>query len=429
MKSGYANKYYTTTHFTRQLPASDVYVKICRMKILQINSVCSGSTGRIAAGVSRILQDTGNESLIFYGRGEKDVAVPCEKIESAVSFYSHTLYARLTDRQGFASTIATRRMIQRIEAYKPDVIQLHNLHGYYLDWRVLFDYLRSCGVPLVWTLHDCNAFTGHCAFFDAVECEKWLTGCGKCPQKNAYPKSLLIDQSARNYVEKRALTQNLKNLTLVTPSGWLYDLVKKSYLSEYPVQVIYNGVNRSVFSPHESDIRVRYEIGNKRLVLGAANIWEPRKGLETCFELARRLEDEAVVALIGLSKQQVNHLPKGVIGMMRTADAKELAAWYTAADVFINPTIEDNFPTTQIEALACGTPVVCYDTGGCAEALDDSCGVAVPKNDFPAFAEAVLRADRLKKEHCLRRAAKFDQRERFAEYVSLYRGLCEEAKK
>ena len=413
---------------TGQLPAHKPYVNIEYMKILQINSVCSGSTGRIAAGVSRVLREAGHESLILYGRGEPAGGVDCARIESAAVFYRHTLYARVTDRQGFASTRATERMIQRIEEYKPDVIQLHNLHGYYLDWRVLFGYLRNAKIPVAWTLHDCNAFTGHCAFFDAVGCNKWKTGCGNCPQKRAYPASWIADSSAKNYVEKRALTDHIAGLTIVTPSNWLADLVKRSFLSEYPVRVLYNGVNRAVFCPTKSDIRARYEIGDKRLVLGVANVWEPRKGLDTFFELAERMHEEAVVALIGLSRAQVRSLPEGIIGLTRTASAAELAAWYTAADVFVNPTIEDNFPSTQIESLACGTPVVCFETGGCAESLDDSCGFVVPKGDVFALADAILRANQLKSEHCLRRAAKFDERERFLDYVSLYASIIGEAK-
>ena len=398
------------------------------MRILQINSVCTGSTGRIAAGVSRVLSEAGHESLLLFGRGEPAKGVACERIEGAATFYAHTLYARLTDRQGFFSTLATKRMIKRIEAFQPDVIQLHNLHGYYLDWRVLFHYLRFAGIPAVWTLHDCNAFTGHCAFFDAVCCERWRNVCGSCPQKGAYPKSWIADQSMRNLLEKRAITTRLSDLTIVTPSNWLKHLVEQTYLSEYPVRVLYNGIDLETFQPVASDLREEYKIGTKKLVLGVANIWEPRKGLPSFLDLAERLGEEAVVALVGLSDAQAKTLPKGMIGIGRTASARELAAWYTAADVFVNPTIEDNFPNTQIEALACGTPVVCYDTGGCAEALDDSCGVAVPKGDVPALVDAVFRVGSLKREHCLRRAAKFDQRERYCDYVSLYAALCGEAK-
>ena len=420
--------YYTPLLFPRQLPASPPYAKITTMRILQINSVCTGSTGRIAAGVSRVLQESGHESLLLFGRGEPAAGVACERIESAAEFYAHTLFARLTDRQGFASTLATRRMIRRIEAFRPDVIQLHNLHGYYLDWRVLFHYLQFAGIPVVWTLHDCNAFTGHCAFFDAVNCERWRTGCGNCPQKNAYPRSWFADQSARNFSEKRTLTTGLKRLTIVTPSIWLKGLVQQSYLKEYPIRVLYNGIDRNTFHPVESDLREQYQIGSKKLVLGVANVWEPRKGLHTFVDLFERLGDEAVVALIGLSSVQQQTLPKGMIGLGRTVNANELAAWYTAADVFVNPTLEDNFPTTQIEALACGTPVVCYDTGGCTESLDDSCGVAVPKGDAPALADAILRVGSLKQEHCLRRAVLFDQRERYCDYVSLYEQICREGK-
>ncbi len=398
------------------------------MKIAQVNSVCSGSTGRISAGVARVLAANGDKSLLLYGRGGGADGIDCERVESAAGFYLHTLYARLSDRQGFASAAATRRLVGRMAEYGPDVIQLHNLHGYYLNYRILFDYLRRAGTPVVWTLHDCHAFTGHCAFFDMAGCDKWKSGCGNCPQKRAYPKSVLLDRSARNYAEKRALFAGLKNLTVVTPSNWLKALAEESFLGDYPIKTIYNGIDPAVFRPADSDLRRRYEIGDGTLVLGVANVWEPRKGLTDVLALAKALGNDAKVALIGLSDRQMKRLPQGVIGIGRTADANELAAWYTAADVFVNPTLEDNFPTTQIEALACGTPVVCYDTGGCAEALDETCGVAVRKGDVGGLAEGIARARKMKRQDCLRRAAAFDQTDRFAEYAALYKTLCGEAK-
>ncbi len=399
------------------------------MRVLQINSVCTGSTGRIAAGIARVLREQGHECLILYGRGAPAEGVACERIESKLAFYGHVLYARLTDRQGFSSTPATRRMIRRIEAYKPDVIHLQNIHGYYLDWRVLFGYLKEAGVPVVWTLHDCNAFTGHCAHFDLAGCERWLEHCGCCPLKKEYPKSLIFDQSERNFYEKRALTQGIGRMTIVTPSRWLAELVKRSYLGGYEIVTIHNGVDLSVFKPIESDLRARFDIGKKKLILGVSIYWEPRKGLSTFYDLAERIKGEAIVALVGLSKKQLTAVPKGIVAVPRTASALELARWYSAADVFVNPTLEDTFPTTQLEALACGAPVVCYDTGGCPESLDDSCGVVVPKGDFPALADAVLRADGLKRENCVRRAKQFDQRGRFGDYAALYARLCGEGNK
>ena len=396
------------------------------MKVLQINSVCSGSTGRIAAGISRVLKEAGHESLLLYGRGEAAQGVQCERIESELDFYWHVLYARLADRQGFASTLATRRMIRRIEAYAPDVIHLQNIHGYYLDWRVLFRYLKSVDIPVVWTLHDCNAFTGHCAHFDLIECNRWLEHCGCCPLKKEYPKSILLDNSERNFYEKRALTQDLKRLTIVTPSNWLANLAKRSFLGGYEIMTIHNGIDLDVFKPAQSDLRARYGLENKRLVLGVSKYWEPRKGLLTFFDLAERLEGKASLALVGLNRSQLAVLPKGLIGVSRTESVQELAQWYSCADVFVNPSMEDTFPTTQIESLACGTPVVCYDAGGCAESLDDSCGVVVPKGDFPALADAVLFADELKRENCIRRAKLFDQRERFGDYVRLYERILRE---
>lgn len=399
------------------------------MKIAQVNSVCSGSTGRISAGVARVLSAAGDQSLLLYGRGGTADGIDCERIESAAEFYLHTVYARLSDRQGFASTAATRRLVDRIKEYGPDVIQLHNLHGYYLNYRVLFDYLRRAETPAVWTLHDCHAFTGHCAFFDMADCDKWKTGCGNCPQKRAYPKSILFDRSAKNYAEKRALFTGLKNLTIVTPSDWLKLLAEQSFLGGYPIKTIHNGIDPAVFTPTDGDLRDRFGIGDKKLLLGVANIWEPRKGLTDFLALAEKIGDDAKAVLIGLSERQIKSLPQSVIGIGRTANAGELAAWYTAADVFVNPTLEDNFPTTQIEALACGTPVVSYDTGGCAEALDETCGVVVPKGDIEALAEGIDYAiEKTDRQACLKRAANFNQNDRFAEYAALYRSLSREAK-
>lgn len=417
---------YNTKPLCGQLPHYVAYVKICRMKILQINSVCSGSTGRIAAGVSRVLQAEGHESLLLYGRGGSAEGVACERMESKLGFYAHVAYARLTDRQGFASTAATKRMIRRIEQFAPDVIQLHNLHGYYLDQSTLLSFLADYGKPVVWTLHDCNAFTGHCAHFDAYGCMRWMEQCHDCPLKQEYPKSILLDQSARNYAEKKALCSQIQNLTIVTPSRWLGNLVKQSFLGDREVITIHNGIDPNIFQPTQSDIRKRYGIEKERLLLGVSNYWEPRKGLMTFFDLAEQMRGQAVVALVGLSPKQLQSLPKGIIGIAKTANASELAAWYSAADVFVNPTIEDTFPSTQLEALACGTPVVCYDVGGCAESLDDSCGVAIPKGDFPALSDAVLRSDELKRENCVRRAKLFRQQDRYRDYAALYTRLSGE---
>ena len=397
------------------------------MKILQINSVCSGSTGRIAAGVSSVLQEQGHESLLLYGRGGPAQGVASERIENQITFYTHVVYARLTDRQGFASTLATKSMIRKIEKFSPDLVQMHNLHGYYLDQSVLLPFLADYGKPVVWTLHDCNAFTGHCAHFDAIGCMRWREQCHDCPLKSEYPKSILMDQSARNYAEKKELTARLKQLTIVTPSHWLAKQVGQSFLSGRETITIHNGIDPNVFHPVKSELRKQYGIKeNQRLILGVSNYWEPRKGLSTFVDLAERIKENAVVVLVGLSPSQLKLLPKGIVGVPRTANASELAAWYSCADVFVNPTIEDTFPTTQIEALACGTPVVCYDVGGCAESLDDSCGVAVPKGDFFALTDAVLDANEFKRENCLRRAKMFHQQDRYADYTALYARLSGE---
>ncbi len=419
-------QYYNTKLPRGQLPVHEPCVKICVMKILQINSVCSGSTGRIAAGIARVLRRQGHENIILYGRGAPARDAASERFTSDAAVYAHVAYARFTDRQGFFSTQATKRLITRMEEHKPDLIQLHNLHGYYLDWNVLFPWLAACGVPVVWTLHDCNAFTGHCAHFDAAGCERWRAGCGHCPLTREYPKSILLDQSARNFTQKRELTKDLKNLTIVTPSQWLSGLAKESFLGGREIVTVHNGVDLSVFRPRASDIRERYCVGGKRLIIGVANYWEPRKGMKTFFELAEKFGNDVRVALIGLSEKQIRSLPEHIVGVRRTQDAGELAAWYTAADVFVNPTLEDTFAITQIESLACGTPVVAYNVGGCPESLDESCGIVVPKGDVAELSNAVLSAFELSGEDCLMHAKMFDQQDCYREYADLYAQLCKE---
>ena len=393
------------------------------MRIALLNSVCTGSTGKIACGTARILQRAGHDARIFYGRGHAPSDVLSERIESAPAVYAHVALTRLTDRHGFGSALATRRLIRLLAAFDPDVIQLHNLHGYWLHLPTLANYLKTCGKPVVWTLHDCWAFTGHCAYFDMAACQGWRTGCGRCPQKGAYPQSLLLDASARNFADKRRLFTAIPNLTLVTPSEWLAALTKESFFLRTPAIVLPNGVDETVFHPVQSELRARYGLAQKRILLGVANVWEARKGLETFFALRARLDASYAIVLIGLSKKQLRALPQGILGLARTANAQELAAWYTAADVFVDPTREENFPTTHLEALSCETPVVTFCAGGSAEMLTDACGVSVPVGDTDALARGIADALRLDGADCAARAAQYRERDRFEAYLRLYERL------
>lgn len=340
------------------------------MKVLMINVVCGiRSTGRICTDLATALEAQGHEVKIAYGRENvpEQFQKYAVKIGTDLDVKLHGVKARLLDGAGFGSKKATEMFIEWVKEYDPDVIHLHNIHGYYINVEALFNYLKTCGKKVIWTLHDCWAFTGHCAYFDYVGCEKWKTGCNHCEQKNEYPARIGPDRSKQHYAIKRDLFTGIKNITLVTPSQWLADLVSESYLSEYNVSVIHNGVDIEVFKPTQNNVHEKYNCVGKKIILGVAAVWDRRKGLDTFIELADKLDDSYQIVLVGLTKEQSEKLPKNIIGIERTNSVQELAELYTAAYVFVNPTLEDNYPTTNLEAIACRTPVITYDTGGSGE--------------------------------------------------------------
>jgi len=403
-----------------------------KMKVLQINTVCGqGSTGRIAVDIHKLLLEQGHESVIAYGRGEPLNCDNTIKIGNKIDFYNHALKTRLLDRHGFGSKKATGDFVDKIKYYNPDIIHLHNIHGYYLNIEILFNFLRKFNKPVVWTLHDCWAFTGHCSHFDYANCYKWETHCQECPERKSYPKSIFIDNSYNNYEKKRKLLTGLDKLTLVTPSEWLAKLVKRSFLKEYPVKVINNGIDLNVFKPVPGDFRERNNLTNKFIILGVANNWEKRKGFEYFIELSKLIETDEAIVMVGLSKNQLKQLPKNIIGITRTNNVKELAEIYTCADVFFNPTLEDNFPTANLESLACGTPVITFNTGGSIETVDNSIGFIVEKGNLE---EAIRMIRRVKTEgknkyrdSCIKRADKYyNKDDKFQEYIKLYKSLGEE---
>ncbi len=392
------------------------------MKVFEINSVCgTGSTGRIVCDIKDILIKNGDECRIAYGRGYyKDPG--CFKIESDLVFKAHVFFSRLTDRQGFYSTAATRRLVRDIEQYQPDIIHLHNIHGYYLDIRVLFEFLKNYNRPVVWTLHDCWAFTGHCAHFIYAGCNKWEQGCHNCSQKKDYPSSVLLDRSAMNYYDKKAFFTSVENMTVVTPSDWLKELVSRSYLSKYPVKVINNGIDLEQFKPTYGDLKLKYSLANKKVILGVAGVWTERKGLSDFIKLADMLGDDYRIVLVGLTDRQINALPKNIIGIRRTESIKELAELYTLADYFVNPTYEDSYPTTNLESIACGTPVITYKTGGSPESVAANCGTVVEVGDIEGVKNAILKGD-FSSDNCIATARGFEKSLCFEKYIQLYKSL------
>lgn len=400
-------------------------------KIIQINSLINtGSTGRIAEEIGKMTVNNGFESLVAYGRTNNHSQLKTIRIGSNWDFKMHALQSRILDNHGFASGHATRNFIKCIEQIKPDIIHLHNIHGYYINIKYLFRYLQNAGIPVVWTLHDCWPLTGHCAYFDYVNCNKWQTECYNCPNLRGYPSSFIRDNTRNNFKEKKQLFTSIKNITFVTPSQWLKEVVKQSFFKSYPVKVIYNGVDLSVFKPiNDVEIKSKYDINvDCKIILGVASTWDRRKGLVDFIKLNELIGKNEKIVLVGLSKEQINTLPAGIIGICRTENVYELAALYSAADVFVNPTWVDNFPTTNIEALACGTPVVTYRTGGSPEAISDNTGIVINKGDVIGLYNAISKILQLGKKHyeysCRQRAELlFNKNDRFLDYIMLYKSL------
>jgi putative colanic acid biosynthesis glycosyltransferase len=398
-----------------------------KMKILQINSsVNSGSTGRIAEQIGSQIIKKGHESFIAYGRGNRPSSSKLIKIGNFKDVLIHGIYSLFFDKHGFGSIQSTKKLLKQIDEIKPDVIGLHNVHGYYLNIELLFNYIKLKNIPLVWTFHDCWPITGHCAYFDSISCEKWKTGCTNCELKNKYPKSILIDNSRHNYLKKKSLFNQVSHVTIVTPSIWLKNIIKDSFL-KHAVVHIPNGVDLNVFKPviDLKEIKDKYNIGSKKVVLGVASVWDERKGLNDFIKLKLVSDRDIKIILVGLNKAQIKNLPANIIGIERTESITELAALYSLADVFVNPTYVDNFPTTNIESLACGTPIITYKTGGSPEAIDKFTGVIVEKGNLSSLENAISHVLTLGKEYyskaCRERAEKFyDKDDKYDDYFNLY---------
>lgn len=348
------------------------------MKILQINSVCGVTgTGHIAANLYHMAAEQGHECRIAYGEHKYQNApgdMQTMEIGTLRDCQAHAILTRLFDMQGFGSRRATGRFLQEVDAWQPDVIHLHNLHGYYINIELLFRYLKHKKVKVVWTLHDCWAFTGHCVHFQSVGCERWREGCHDCPLVRQYPMSLWLDRSKKNYFLKKELFTGLEDMMLLVPSRWMEERVRRSFLKDYETRVIYNGIDLAVYRPTPGDFRKKYGLENCFLVLGVANVWVERKGLDVFLKLAEELGEGYRVVLVGLSREQIARLPSGVVGLPRTDSAAELAEIYTAADVFVNPGREETFGLTVAEAMACGTYPIVYGDTACAEVVEQGIG-------------------------------------------------------
>lgn len=396
------------------------------MIVFEINSVPYGSTGRIMFQIADTVESmvgTAYTSASFTKSRGEHFTDTYYRIGGAVGKTEHIVLAKLTGRHGCYSHFATYKLIKKIEQVKPDVIHLHNIHGWYLNWKILFDFLKKANIPVIWTLHDCWAFTGHCPYFMAIGCDKWKTGCYECDLYKSYP-GCFFDDSRFQYRYKKECFTGVPDLTIVTPSQWLADLVKQSYLKGYNTVVINNGIDLTKFKPRASDFRKKHGLENKIILLGVAFDWSPRKGIDDFKKLADDLPEEYAIVLVGVSDIVATTLPERIISIACTQNQEELAEIYSAADIFVNPTLEDNFPTVNIEALACGTPVITYQTGGSPESLTEQCGRVVSYKNYKKLKDAILEmkdAKQSMKQACVERAQSFGKEDAYRKYVSLYK--------
>lgn len=395
------------------------------MKVLLVNAVCgSGSTGRICADIYDMLVTKGHEAVVAFAHGEP-TRVPVEnthRINNRRGYFIHNVLARITDRAGFYSTSATKQFIEYIRFYKPDLIHLHNLHGFYINIRVFFEYLSTANIPVVWTLHDCWAFTGHCVHYSYIACNKWITHCHDCPSKKSYPQSLIFDQSRRNYNDKKKLFTSITKMHITTPSQWLAKQVKQSYLKNYDVTPIYNGIDLDIFKPTRSEIRSKYSIADsKTMLLAVANEWSARKGLADLIELNGKLDHSKFqLVIVGLNPKVISKLDDSIVGIQRTSSLEEIVKLYSAADVFLNPSYEETMGMVTAEALACGTPVIVYSKTAVPEIPDEKSGIVVNAGDVDAIYKAIPRALALNPDDCTHRAKEFEVKMQYNKYYKLY---------
>lgn len=400
---------------------------------MQINPVLrmSTSTGRIMQEIGDLAMLHGWESYIAYSRG-RDGVPDCTSqlipIGNRWSVAWHGVVTRLLDRHGLASTQATRELIRKVDDLKPDVIHIHNLHGYFLNYRLLFDYLSRQSVPVIWTVHDCWLYTGHCYYYSARGCNAWQTGCEHCPQQREFPASWLTDRSARNFTDKRRAFTSLpyERLTLVPVSAWMAGEMEHSFLKDCRMRVIHNGIDTEVFAPQDGrDLLAHYGLEGKHILLGVASIWSREKGLEDFIRMAPLLHEDERIVLVGIDDRTARRLPAGIIPIRRTANVHQLAELYSAATAFVNATWQDNYPTVNLEAIACGTPVVTYRTGGSTESITPATGMVVEQGDIEAMLAAVRQIEARGKvtymapcrEYAL---AHFRKEDRYMDYLRLY---------
>src|SRR5574344_1450095 len=396
------------------------------MRLLQINKTANaGSTGRICEGIGNVMMRHGWESYVAYGREMNSSSSHLIRIGDTKDLCLHVLRSRLLDEDGKGSKNATYALIERIKQIKPDIIHLHVIHGYFLNYAVMFEFLRSARIPIVWTLHDIWNFTGHCAFFDSTNCAKWKTECRDCEGLDKYPISLFKDNSTHNYKSKRDIFNSVTNMTLVPVSYWLSDLLDESFLCGFDKTVIHNGIDLTKFLPmdEKENIMSKYDIPGKKYILSVAYVWSKYKGWDDIVELRKILHKDISIVMVGCTRKQIKQLPVGIVGIERFYDQEELCRLYSSAELFVNLTYGDNYPTTNLEAIACGTPVITYKTGGSPESVTEDTGFVIEQGNIKKVYDIIINYNKNKTvvDACRQYAEKtFDQNLCFENYYDLY---------
>ena len=395
------------------------------MKILEINAMCGiGSTGRIVTGLMKEAKALGHIVKAVCSPREPVQDATAEEVIIAGSkedYYLHNILSRITDHEGLYSKTTTKQVVQRIRAFNPDLIHVHTLHGHWINYEILFRYLTEENKKVIWTFHDCWPFTGHCVYFDTLQCEQWKEHCHRCKDTSVYPKCYMTGDAEGNFSRKKRAFTSVQNMTIVTPSAWMATLARESFFRGYRIEVIHNKIDLSIFKPTGGDFRRRYGLEGKKIVLGVANVWMKDKGLDDFIRLSGMLGNEYRIVLVGMTEEQKAALPERIIGLGRTNESRELAEIYTAADVFLNLTYQDTYSMVNLEAIACGTPVVTYNSGGAGETIDESSGIAVPKGAIEEIPGAIEKALQLSKEGIFRRV---EEIRGYGNYMPLYANIC-----
>ena len=395
-------------------------------KVVGINVVCNGSTGKIMKEIQKKANENGYETISLYGRRKGYNDLNSKKIGNNLSLLFHAFITFVFNKHNHGSYFTTKKMIKFLRQYKPDIIHIHNIHGYYLNNTVFFNYLNNdFKGKVIWTLHDCWSFTGHCSHFDYIKCDKWQKQCHNCPQKREYPYSWFFDTSYKEYQQKKKLYTNIKDLTIVVPSNWLKEKVQKSFFKDKECLVINNGIDLNVFKPNiDKKIYNKYNIPkDKKIILGVASVWTEKKGFNTFLELSNVISENEIIIMVGLNKKQMKNLPNNIIGIERTENIKDLVSLYTIADVFFNPSMEETFSLVTVESLACGTPCVVFNATATPELIDKKVGVIINNYDINNIYSNIRKLyNKEYKTECILKAQKYGI-DNYDKYIDLYNEL------